>query len=251
MMKAMGGGKARGPMAGLASMMGMGGGMPSPEEMAKLAEKMPGGLPPGMPGLPPTMPGCRRTCRARQIPGSRRRRRQAADAGRIAGGFLQEEMSFTDSTNATNADQSTERNSNACCHPHGPRRNQEAPGLSHRRRRQPRAARRPLHRAARLFQSAAAEGQGRAAQARPRQGEGLDRQGRAAVRPRDALPRRRRRRQAREAQQSGEGDPAQGAQGRARREARRSRTPPRPKPRPRPTPRPGSGAIAVEAAKKK
>ena len=56
-MKAMGGGKARGPMAGLAQMMGMGGGMPSPEEMAKLAEKMPGGLPPGMPGLPPTMPG--------------------------------------------------------------------------------------------------------------------------------------------------------------------------------------------------
>src|SRR4051794_34165737 len=57
LMKAMGGGKARGPMAGLARMMGMGGGMPSPEEMAKLAEKMPGGLPPGMPGLPPTMPG--------------------------------------------------------------------------------------------------------------------------------------------------------------------------------------------------
>jgi signal recognition particle subunit SRP54 len=59
MMKAMGGAK-RGPMAGLANMLGMGGGMPSPEEMAKLAEKMPGGLPPGMPGgaeLPPTMPG--------------------------------------------------------------------------------------------------------------------------------------------------------------------------------------------------
>src|SRR6187401_895512 len=56
MMKAMGGGKARGPMAGLARMMGMGGGMPSPEEMAKLAEKMPGGAPPGMPGLPPAMP---------------------------------------------------------------------------------------------------------------------------------------------------------------------------------------------------
>jgi signal recognition particle subunit SRP54 len=54
MMKAMGGGKARGPMAGLARMMGMGGSMPSPEEMAKLAEKMPGGMPPGM---PPTMPG--------------------------------------------------------------------------------------------------------------------------------------------------------------------------------------------------
>jgi len=56
-MKMMGGGKARGPMAGLAKMMGMGGGMPSPEEMAKLAEKMPGGIPPGMPGLPPNIPG--------------------------------------------------------------------------------------------------------------------------------------------------------------------------------------------------
>ena len=59
MMKAMVGAK-RGPMAGLAQMMGFGGGMPSPEEMQKLAEKMPGGLPPGMPGapgLPPNMPG--------------------------------------------------------------------------------------------------------------------------------------------------------------------------------------------------
>ena len=59
-MKAMGGAK-RGPMAGLANMLGFGGGaMPSPGEMAKLAEKMPGGLPPGMPGapgLPPNMPG--------------------------------------------------------------------------------------------------------------------------------------------------------------------------------------------------
>src|SRR5436305_30271 len=65
MMKAMSGAK-RGPMAGLAQMMGFGGGMPSPEEMQKLAEKMPGGLPgmPGapvmpakMPGLPPNFPG--------------------------------------------------------------------------------------------------------------------------------------------------------------------------------------------------
>jgi signal recognition particle subunit SRP54 len=59
-MKAMGGAK-RGPMAGLANMLGFGGGgTPSPEQMAKLAEKMPGGLPPGMPGapgLPPKMPG--------------------------------------------------------------------------------------------------------------------------------------------------------------------------------------------------
>jgi signal recognition particle subunit SRP54 len=63
MMKAMGGGKARGPMAGLAQMMGLGGGMPSPEEMAKFAQQGPGGapgaggLPPTIPGLPPTMPG--------------------------------------------------------------------------------------------------------------------------------------------------------------------------------------------------
>jgi signal recognition particle subunit SRP54 len=58
-MKAMGGGK-RGPMAGIANMLGLGSGMPSPEQMAKLAEKMPGGLPPGgLPpgGLPPGMPG--------------------------------------------------------------------------------------------------------------------------------------------------------------------------------------------------
>jgi signal recognition particle subunit SRP54 len=58
-MKAMGGAK-RGPMAGLANMLGFGGGMPSPEEMAKLAEKTPGGLPqgmPGAPGLPPNFPG--------------------------------------------------------------------------------------------------------------------------------------------------------------------------------------------------
>jgi signal recognition particle subunit SRP54 len=73
MMKAMGGGK-RGPLAALGNMMGFGGGgMPSPEEMAKLAQRMPGGLPGGlppgglppgagglpanMPGLPSTMPG--------------------------------------------------------------------------------------------------------------------------------------------------------------------------------------------------
>jgi signal recognition particle subunit SRP54 len=60
-MKAMGSGK-RGPMAGLANMLGLGGGMPSPEQMQKLGEKMPGGLPgmpPGLPGaggLPPGLP---------------------------------------------------------------------------------------------------------------------------------------------------------------------------------------------------
>src|SRR5262245_16514390 len=55
-MKAMGSGK-RGPMAGLANMLGLGSGMPSPAEMHKLAEKMPGGLPGAPGGLPPTMPG--------------------------------------------------------------------------------------------------------------------------------------------------------------------------------------------------
>ncbi|HTS39043.1 MAG TPA: signal recognition particle protein [Xanthobacteraceae bacterium] len=61
-MKAMGGGK-RGPLAGIANMLGLGGGAPSPEEMQKLAEKMqgqgglPGALPTGMPGLPPKFPG--------------------------------------------------------------------------------------------------------------------------------------------------------------------------------------------------
>jgi signal recognition particle subunit SRP54 len=67
-MKAMGSGK-RSPLAGLGQMMGFGGGgQPTPEQMAELAKKMPGGslpggLPAGMPGagapgssLPPTMP---------------------------------------------------------------------------------------------------------------------------------------------------------------------------------------------------
>jgi signal recognition particle subunit SRP54 len=61
MMKAMGSGK-RSPLAGLGQMMGFGGGAaPTPEQMAELAKKMPGGMPGGMPGaggnpnnLPPT-----------------------------------------------------------------------------------------------------------------------------------------------------------------------------------------------------
>jgi signal recognition particle subunit SRP54 len=58
LMKAMGGAK-RGPLAGLANALGMGGGMPRPEDMAKLAEQLPGGLPgapPGFPGLPAGAP---------------------------------------------------------------------------------------------------------------------------------------------------------------------------------------------------
>jgi signal recognition particle subunit SRP54 len=56
MMKAMGGAK-RGPMAGLAQAIGLGGAMPTPEQMAEMAKNMPGGLPAGAGGLPPTMPG--------------------------------------------------------------------------------------------------------------------------------------------------------------------------------------------------
>ncbi|MEW6641348.1 MAG: signal recognition particle protein [Pseudomonadota bacterium] len=56
MMKAMGGAK-RGPLAGLAQAMGFGGGMPSPEQLKAMAEKMPGGLPQGMPSLPKDFPG--------------------------------------------------------------------------------------------------------------------------------------------------------------------------------------------------
>ncbi len=61
MMKIMGKGK-RGPLAGLGQMLGLGGGMPSPEQMAEMAKNMPGGgaLPPNMPGmpnLPPNFPG--------------------------------------------------------------------------------------------------------------------------------------------------------------------------------------------------
>jgi signal recognition particle subunit SRP54 len=60
MMKAMGGGK-RGPMGALGNLFGMGGGMPRPDELAKLARQMPGGLPGGipggLPGLPPNFPG--------------------------------------------------------------------------------------------------------------------------------------------------------------------------------------------------
>jgi signal recognition particle subunit SRP54 len=57
-MKAMG--TKRGPMAGMANMLGLGGltgSMPSPEQLAKLAEKMPGGLPGAGSGLPPNFPG--------------------------------------------------------------------------------------------------------------------------------------------------------------------------------------------------
>jgi signal recognition particle subunit SRP54 len=53
MMKMMGQGAKRGPMAGLANMFGMGGGgMPSPEMLAQLKDKLPPGTLPDMPGMP-------------------------------------------------------------------------------------------------------------------------------------------------------------------------------------------------------
>ncbi len=56
-MKAMGSGK-RGPLAGIAQAMGFGGGMPSPEQMKAMAEKVKGGggLPQDLPNLPKDLP---------------------------------------------------------------------------------------------------------------------------------------------------------------------------------------------------
>ena len=196
MMKAMSGAK-RGPMAGLAQMMGFGGGMPSPEEMAKLAEKMPGGLPPECPARRLVHRACRRKCPA---------------CRRISLAFQASDRKYPASgdspASARRNDDQTDKKGNRHV-PENPARargHQEASGLSHRDRRQPRAARRPLHRAARLFQSPDGEGQQGSAAARSRQGQGLDGEGRAADRPRDALPRRGRRHEARDAQQSREGE---------------------------------------------
>jgi signal recognition particle subunit SRP54 len=80
MMKAMGGANKRGPMGKMAQMFGMGGGMPSPEQIADMQKQMgaggmpglpqlpdapppgafapkPGALKPGVPSLPPGLPG--------------------------------------------------------------------------------------------------------------------------------------------------------------------------------------------------
>jgi signal recognition particle subunit SRP54 len=60
MMKMMGNAGKRGPMAGLANMFGMGGGMPqvTPEMLEKLKGQLPpGSLPPDMPGMPPAGKG--------------------------------------------------------------------------------------------------------------------------------------------------------------------------------------------------
>ena len=199
MMKAMGSGK-RGALGGLGQMLGFGGAaQPTPEQMAELAKKMPGGFPgagglPPSTTLPPNFPGAPGGCPACRA------------------------ESFQDCRGCPASEKRSERHVrkeklNVSRHPHGPRRNQETAGLSYRRRRLALAPRRPFHRTAWALQSAAAEGKDRAAQARSGKGAGVDEEGRAALRPRRALPRRRRHRQAGEAQQSGKGDPAQGTQG--------------------------------------
>ena len=73
MMKAMGSGK-RGPMAGIAQAMGFGGGMPSPEQMKALAEKMPGGAGPA------ACPRCRKIFPAACAPACRTCRDSPASA---------------------------------------------------------------------------------------------------------------------------------------------------------------------------
>ena len=60
MMKAMGGGKARGPMAGLAQMMGIGGGMPSPGGDGEARREDAGRIAAGHAGAPPA---------CREVPG--------------------------------------------------------------------------------------------------------------------------------------------------------------------------------------
>ncbi len=58
MMKAMGGANKRGPMGKMAQMFGLGGGMPSPEQIADMQKQMGAGagLPPNMPKLPSAPP---------------------------------------------------------------------------------------------------------------------------------------------------------------------------------------------------
>ena len=213
MMKAMGGAK-RGPMAGLAQMMGFGGGMPSPEEMQKLAEKMPGGLPPGMPGAPQGMPA--------KMPGP------AAEFPRNAAGpwvrKCPASAAFRDLEKRNSEISKTRKETAMSLKIRLARAGTKKRPVYHiviADSRSP--ARRPLHRAARLLQSAAAEGQQGSPQARPREGQGLDGEGRAADRPRVALPRRRRHAEARDAQQSREGEAEEEGAGARSRRGRRCR----------------------------
>ena len=241
MMKAMGSGK-RGPMAGIAQAMGFGGGgMPSPEQMKALAEKMPGGagrrharLAKGSSGGPASGPA--------EFAGAYRPQRQADAAGprRLSRGRRNDPFVI-----ASAAKQSIFARQTGLLRRFAPAMTRLIKlNQTYRRTtmsvviRLARAGtkKRPVYHVVvadsrfprdgrfieRLghFNPLLPKDNEAAAQARHGQGEGLARQGRAAVGPRDALPRCRRRRQARRAQQSGKGRAAQGAQGagRSRRE---------------------------------
>ena len=226
MMKAMGSGK-RGPMAGIAQAMGFGGGGPAPSpeqtegDAGEIAERRAAGrhaeFAKGSSARPASGPA--ESAWADRVD----RQAHAARPGGFPGAqrsIHRQQISCAIDLHILAMTKSHsidfEGELNASRHPPRSRRHQEASGLSRRRRRLALSARWPFHRAARPFQSAAAEGQRGAAEARHGQGEVLARQGRAAVRPRDALPRCRRRQEAREAQQPGEGRAAQGAQGQRR-----------------------------------
>jgi ribosomal protein S16 len=144
MMKMMGGAK-RGPLADLAKAMGLGAGMPSPEQLAEMAKKMPGGqLPPGMPGLPPTMPRCHQIC-----PACLAWAESFPDCPAVCRPVLERRSDPVQLNRKDRRMSLVIRLARAGT--------KKRPVYHCRCRRQSCATRRPLHRAAGLFQSAAAE----------------------------------------------------------------------------------------------
>ena len=212
MMKVMGGAK-RGPLAGLAQAMGFGSGMPSPEQMAEMAKKMPGGqLPPNTPGTVVPChrrcPSCRRICPDSWLAGSGRK--VSWIAGRPA---------------ARTRERRSDRSINM---------SEKGPKMSLViRLARAGTKKRPVYHIVVADNRAPRDGRfierlGYFNPLLPKEKTerlkldlekvaGLDEEGRAAVRSRHALPRCRRHHEASEAQQSGKSDPAQGTQGQGRR----------------------------------
>ena len=128
MMKAMGAAPSAGRWRALANMMGFGGGMPCPEEMQKLAQQVPGGLPPGMPGAPGAgMPG-KMPWAAAEFP------RNASEPW--VENARTRRLSRTWEEEIANSEK-PERKPNVPENPARARGHQEASRLSHRDRRQP------------------------------------------------------------------------------------------------------------------
>ena len=172
MMKAMGGAK-RGPLAGLANTLGRGrhagpgrtrAARPD-DAWGNAGAGLPGGAPgalpnmPSLPSLPPAMPGLPAGGRAGGLPG--------LGGPKLPGlggfpGFGEKEIGQPDDGSGMGSI-TLRKDENVAENPDGPRRHHEAAGVSHRGGGQPLSARRPFHRAARVFQSAAAQGQCRAA----------------------------------------------------------------------------------------